>query len=181
MKSDSRKRVVLAVLLLVMGALWLRVWLQTPPGDALPATTTAGRSRTIEPSARNTTIGVDLAALQRERPAPAGTRRNPFQFGGIGQPEVPAVFAAAPPSVTTPSAAPAGAAQPTLNLTLIGIVQPVGDAPRVAVLSDERGVYHGTEGTIIEGRYRIVSIDAQSVELSSLDGRGLYVLRLPPS
>jgi hypothetical protein len=181
MKSDSRKRVVLTVLLLVMAALWLRVWLETPTGGSRPETTTAGRSRTTEPVSHNQTIGVDLAALQKQRPAPAGARRNLFQFGGLSQPEAPALFTTAPPPVATPSAAPNGTAPPALNLTLIGIVQPAGDAPRVAVLSDERGVYHGTEGTIIEGRYRIVSIDAQSVELSSLDGRGLYVLRLPPS
>jgi hypothetical protein len=184
MQADTRKRLILAVLLLAMAGLWLRVWQQRPATGTPQASNTvtrerAGRTRSTAASA----VAVDLAALDSERPAPAGARRNLFQFGGVEQPAdqadqmgnvepSPEAFSATEPFVSAPA---------TPSLTLIGIVQPVGNSPRVAVISDDRGVYHGTEGAIIEGRYRIVSISAGSVELSNLDGGGQFVLRLPPS
>ncbi len=181
MRADTRKRLILAVLLLVMAGLWLRVWQQQPATSAPQASSNAvtrergERTRTAEPA-----VVVDLAALDVERPAPTTARRNLFQFGSfetsadrIDDIEPPPAMVAAPEPSIAPPAAP--------GLMLIGIVQPVGDSPRVAVLSDERGVYHGAEGAIIEGRFRIVSISAESVELSNLDGGGQFVLRLPPS
>jgi hypothetical protein len=52
-------------------------------------------------------------------------------------------------------------------------------AGRVAVLSDGRGnVFNGREGDIIEGRYRLLKIGAESVELAYADGRGRQVIRL---
>jgi hypothetical protein len=53
--------------------------------------------------------------------------------------------------------------------------KPVG---RLAILSDGRGVYYGHEGEIIEGRYRILRIGVESVDLAYLDGRGRQTIRL---
>ncbi|MGE0705059.1 MAG: hypothetical protein AB7F99_18555 [Vicinamibacterales bacterium] len=180
MQADTRKRLILAVLLLVMAGMWFRVWQQQPATGAPQAANATTPERADRTRAPEPAVVVDLAALDVERPAPAATRRNPFQFGAFEQPadqagnlEPPPAFVAAPaPSVPAPGGP---------SLTLIGIVQPVGDSPRVAVLSDERGVYHGVEGAIIEGRLRIVSIGAESVELSNLDGGEQFVLQLPPS
>ena len=55
-----------------------------------------------------------------------------------------------------------------------------GDDPKfgpVAVLSDNRGVYYGREGDAIEGRYRILRIGVESVDLAYLDGRGRQTIR----
>ena len=41
------------------------------------------------------------------------------------------------------------------------------------MLSDGRGVYQGREGEIIEGRYRILQIGIESIDLAYLDGRGV--------
>jgi hypothetical protein len=50
---------------------------------------------------------------------------------------------------------------------------------RFAILSDGRGnVFHGKEGDIIEGRYRVLSVGTDTVDLSYLDGRGRQTLRL---
>ena len=46
-----------------------------------------------------------------------------------------------------------------------------------AGLTDGRGVYQGREGDIIEGRYRIVRIGAESIEMTFLDGSGHQVIR----
>jgi hypothetical protein len=51
----------------------------------------------------------------------------------------------------------------------------------VAVLSDGRFVYHGREGDIIDGRYRLVSVSPSSVQMEYLDGRGRQTLRLSGS
>jgi hypothetical protein len=72
----------------------------------------------------------------------------------------------------------AAAQPPPIPLRFIGIVQKQGDSTKIAVLSDSRGVYHGREGDVIEGRYRIVRVGNESVELVYLDGRGRQVLRL---
>jgi hypothetical protein len=52
---------------------------------------------------------------------------------------------------------------------------------RVAVLSDGRSVYHGREGEVIEGRYRIVRIGEESIQMEHLDGRGRQTIRLSGS
>jgi hypothetical protein len=57
------------------------------------------------------------------------------------------------------------------------------DAPsqavHAAILSDGRGnVFYGKEGDIIEGRYRVLRVGADTVELSYLDGRGRQTIRL---
>jgi hypothetical protein len=41
-----------------------------------------------------------------------------------------------------------------------------------AVLRDDRGIYYGAEGDVVEGRYRIIRVSADLVELSYVDGRG---------
>ena len=37
--------------------------------------------------------------------------------------------------------------------------------------------YYGREGEVIEGRYRIVKIGVESIELAYLDGRGRQTIR----
>ena len=47
------------------------------------------------------------------------------------------------------------------------------------MLSDSKGlVVHGAEGAIIDGRFRILSIGAESIEIAYADGRGRQTLRL---
>jgi len=48
------------------------------------------------------------------------------------------------------------------------------------VLSDGRGgiPMYGKEGDIIDGRYRILKIGVESIEMAYLDGRGRQTIRL---
>ena len=49
---------------------------------------------------------------------------------------------------------------------------------RVAILSDARGgVFYGREGEIVEGRYRILKIGVESIDIAYLDGRGRQTIR----
>jgi hypothetical protein len=80
--------------------------------------------------------------------------------------------------VTQQQAQPAGPPPPPpIPLKFIGKVES-GKAGLVAVLSDNRGVYQGRQGDIIEGRYRILRIGVESVDLAYLDGRGRQTIRL---
>jgi hypothetical protein len=72
------------------------------------------------------------------------------------------------------------AAPPRIQLKFIGIANSEADPKvgKIAILSDARGVYHGREGEIVEGRYRILRIGVESIDLAYLDGRGRQTIRL---
>jgi hypothetical protein len=61
------------------------------------------------------------------------------------------------------------------------MVESAPGAAKIAILSDGRNVVHGREGDIIEGRYRILRIGAESIEMAYVDGRGRQTLRLTGS
>lgn len=135
---------------------------------------------------------VRMDEMAGDRSTPEPERRNPFRFG-------------APRSTTPPSGpgggdapgaavldgdlpdrdsvrAPRGAASPggtgDVPLTFIGFVESPGIEGRVVVLTDGELVFHGRVGDVIDGRYRIVGIGLESVEVERIDGRGQRTLRL---
>jgi hypothetical protein len=147
-----------------------------------------GRPNTVVPQPaqeardKSAAAEVDLQALQSERPEPEATQRNPFRF----KPKPPPPPPPAPPLQadrrTTPDGTPfeTGPLEPPppprIPLKFIGRVE--SGSGLLAVLSDARGVYQGREGEIIEGRYRILKIGVESIELAYLDGRGRQTIRL---
>jgi hypothetical protein len=64
-------------------------------------------------------------------------------------------------------------------LKFIGIVEKA-DGTRLAVLSGGDGgtPLYGKEGDIIDGRYRILAIGVESVEMAYADGRGRQTIKL---
>ena len=66
---------------------------------------------------------------------------------------------------------------PPITLKFIGIVQKA-DGTRIAVLSDGKRPYYGTDGQEIEGQYRILKIGQESIEIAYIDGRGRQTIRL---
>lgn len=66
-------------------------------------------------------------------------------------------------------------------MRFIGLVEAPEQAQKIAILSDGRGVYQGREGDIIEGRYRILKIGVESIEMAYVDGRGRQTIRLTGS
>jgi hypothetical protein len=157
-----------------------------------PAASSGPASNGVRAGARGRAAGgglaggvpdVGLEALNRTPPEPLSAGRNLFQFGAAPAPK-PA--AGRPPGVMRPPVNPAGpgaanGGRPMVDpipLKFIGIVEAPGPMGRVAVLSDGRDVYHGHEGDIIEGRYRIVRIGLESIEMAHLDGSGRQMIRL---
>ena len=66
---------------------------------------------------------------------------------------------------------------PRIPLKFIGLMES-GRAGKYAILTDGRGLpIYGKEGEVIEGRYRILRIGVESVDLAYLDGRGRQTIR----
>ena len=122
---------------------------------------------------------VHLQALQAPRPQPQ-PERNLFRFKPKAAPPAPRVVAP-PPAVAAPSGPPAPPSLAPIGLRFIGLVEAPEHAQKIAILSDGRGIYQGREGDIIEGRYRLVRIGVESVEMTYLDGRGRQTIRLSGS
>lgn len=170
--------VALAVLIVVVGR---AVWWASPDAP-LPAaargakaTAAAGRSpsETSDPD-------VHLDALAVDRPPVRAAQRNLFRYKPPPPPPRPApppqIVAAPPPVPTGPPPPPP---VPPITLKFIGIVG-TDKGQRLAVLSDGRGgmPFSGKEGDIIEGRYRLLRIGTESIEMAYLDGRGRQTIRL---
>jgi len=115
-----------------------------------------------------------LASLGRDQPEPADTGRDPFRFesapgsGARGGPTAPPVQPVGP---AVPQAPPGPPPPPPILLKFIGIAKQ-GQGRLYAVLRDERGIYYGAEGDVVEGRYRILRVSADIIEVSYVDGRG---------
>ncbi|MCU1383412.1 MAG: hypothetical protein JWL71_2109, partial [Acidobacteria bacterium] len=124
-------------------------------------------------------------ALNQERPKPE-TERNLFRFKSKAPPPPPpaAVRAAQPEAVApvVPSGPPLPPPLAPITLKFIGIVESPSHGEKIAILSDGRNApFYGKEGAIIEGRFRILKIGVESVELAYADGRGRQTIRLTGS
>ena len=182
-------------------------WGAAPPEAASPGpgtASTAGKdakgqtaqarpaAQTSQASRRSSVPALELDALKQPRPSPStqgGIRsgsacgvlphpppsRGEESFGRPepGAPPVPvAVDPNAPPPVPPP---------PPITLKFIGIVQVPDRGLKLAVVSDSKGVYFGREGEVIEGRYRISRIGAESIVVSYVDGTGQRTIPLSGS
>jgi hypothetical protein len=121
---------------------------------------------------------VRLEALKHDGTDLAGVERNPFRFQVKAPPAPPPRPATTPPpQAFAPPPATGPPPPPPIPLKYVGVLGAA--AQRVAVLSDSRGnPFYGREGDIIEGRYRVLRIAADSIDVAYADGRGRQTLRL---
>ncbi len=133
--------------------------------QAVPSREAAARDRAESaPSLR-------LALLKSPGAEPSASGRNLFREKPQAPPPPPARVTPPPPPPPDPNAPPPPPPPPPpITLRLVGIVQ--GSGRPVAALTDGRDVFYGREGDIIEGRYRIVKINVESIDIAYLDGRG---------
>jgi hypothetical protein len=182
MFADRRKLLIggAGALALVLAIWWF--WpasSSSTAGGAIPA----ARARDAATGAPRAVGPVKLDALNASREAPGQAPRNPFRF----QPKVaPPPPRPAEPVTPAPSmieaprpSAPTGPPPPaSIPLKLIGVLERANGV-KWAVLSDGKSPpMYGKDGDIIDGRYTIVKIGAESVELIYVDGRGRQVIRL---
>lgn len=154
---------------------------------AAPRERPAATARSSGRAAQASEVALDDVHLELLRRTPATLEepdRNPFRFEAKE----------APPSASKPDALPTGPAAaaapqpvapagppplPAIPLRFIGLVEAPTQAGRVAIMSDGKGnVFYGKEGDTIEGRYRMLKIGADVVELAYVDGRGRQTIRL---
>ncbi|MGH9175424.1 MAG: hypothetical protein ACRD1H_13755 [Vicinamibacterales bacterium] len=146
--------------------------------SARPAAAPRGRMAEGEQGSAAPTADVNLGALTRTRGEPATQGRNPFRFQAKAPPPAP-VLAPAPNETTEAlPVVPAGPPPPPpIPLKFIGLVEKA-DGTKIAVLSDGRRPHSGVEGQEIDGRYRILKIGNESIEMVYIDGRGRQTIRL---
>jgi hypothetical protein len=125
-------------------------------------------------------LGVQLGTIDQVRPKVSLRLRNPFRLGGSSSP-APLVRNPALPSGNGEQALTASSVAeivPGVRLRMIGLVDGPGTGERIAVLTDGDVVFHGREGEILEGRYRIVDFGSTWVEVESMDDGSRQTLRL---
>jgi hypothetical protein len=102
------------------------------------------------------------------------SERDPFRFRPKPPPPVARVQAPAPYVPPVPAGPPP---PPPIPLKFFGVMTVNGE--RIAAFSDERGnTFRGKEGEVLEGRYRLLRIGPDSVDMAFLDGRGRQSIRL---
>jgi hypothetical protein len=182
MAPDRRRLIVLvAILVLVSGIAVWRFSNETGAGTGAAGGSGAVPARRGAPASGVTAPDVRLRALNEERPQPdTAAGRDLFRFRTKAAPPAPP---APPPSSSPATATPAARSSSGLapiTLRFIGLVEPAASR-RIAILSDSRGIYQGREGDIIEGRYRILRIGVESIEMAYVDGSGRQTIRLSGS
>ena len=177
----DRRALWLGAILIVAVVAVMVVWSgnqgSAPPSGVRAAT---GRGPVDEPLPPS---DVKLEALTAARDEPTDLGRNPFRFEARPVPEsevrrlpgVPDDQVEAAPVASVPSGPPP---PPPITLKFIGLVQKA-DGTKFAVLSDGKGPpISGREGAEIEGRYKILKIGTESLEIAYLDGRGRRTIPL---
>ncbi len=182
METERRRQLLLAALVVVLAVLAYRMW-PAPSAPAVPASNERGSVRTARTTApAPSTIDVHLQALSAERAKPVSAERDLFRFKPKAAPPPPPRLTQPPPVAPVPTGPPPPPPLPPIPYKFVGLVEVPGQSKRIAVLSDGRSApVFGREGDIIEGRYRIVQIGAESIEMEYLDGRGRQRIRLSGS
>ena len=153
-------------------------------GNDDPASTSPLRGARTARAADVEVTDLKLELLDAGHGEPTPPERDPFRFQArpVAPPASALPRAAAAPAAPVIAAppVPAGPAPPApIPLKFIGLVEAPTQGGRVAILSDGRGnVLYGKEGDTIEGRYRLLSVATDAVELAYVDGKGRQTLRL---
>ena len=150
-------------------------------GDGSPSSNPTARGQATRGANTERAEVVKLDELRAPRPEPVDGDRNPFRFGQRTAPRATSSESERPPVVDQPQMPvtplpPPG--PPPIALKFIGLVEAPTQGGKLAVLSDGRSVFHGYEGAIIDGRYRIVRIGVESIEMTYADGQGRQTIRL---
>ncbi|MGH9330920.1 MAG: hypothetical protein ACRD09_10785 [Vicinamibacterales bacterium] len=145
-----------------------------PPSSNPPRVATRGRQAPATPAEE---LDLRLETLSAGKPAPEESDRNPFRFRPAPAPPVPRP--PVPTEITPPGPPPPPGppSPPPIPLKFIGVIE-ASRVGKVSALKDERGVYHGREGEIVVGQYRIVRIGVESIIMEYADGRGRQTIRL---
>ena len=187
MTSPTRQHYLLMGLVVVAVAAGIIQWragadvspaATATPAGARPAQAGPRGSGSKGASSQTGVTDLRLDRLKAPRAEAEDPARNPFRFRPreVPPPQAAEPVAPSPPAPIVPAGPPP---PPPIPLKFIGLLDAPERIGRVAILSDNRGtVFYGKEGDIIDGRYQVLRIGAESAELAYADGRGRQTLRL---
>jgi hypothetical protein len=141
-----------------------------PAASAVPARRIkANKTDSLDPT-------LQLAQLElTEHEVYEGTGRNIFQSYGEQQPEKPQP--ASKPQPTPPATILVTAAAPPVGLKFFGIAT-ASNSPRKVCLTQDGDVFIGSEGNILDRRYKILHIGSNSVDIEDVLENKQYTLAL---
>jgi hypothetical protein len=179
-----RQLLVLGALVVVLSAVVYWNWPSPSGAPAVASNRQGARGAAAVPApAVPAAPDVHLGALDSERPKPGPTDRDLFRFKPKAPPPPPVtqrpVAPTAPVTPVAPTGPPPPPPVPPITLKFIGVMESPAQAQKIAVLSDGRGApFYGKEGDVVEGRYRILKIGVESIDIAYADGRGRQTIRL---
>jgi hypothetical protein len=171
--------IALGAAVVALVAFWM--W-PAPSGAPAVAASTQARAaqRRAEEQGNPLDLDVRLESLNTARPEAGTVERNLFRFEAVRLPPAPAEGGgrreSRPEPVAPPPPPPGPPPPPPIPLKFIGIVEKQG--LKVAALSDCRMTFFGSEGQIIDGRYRLVRIGVESMVIERLEGGTQTTVRL---
>jgi hypothetical protein len=140
-----------------------------------PAAGRGAKGAAIDPSS----LDVHLESLSAPRPEEGPTERNPFRFRPAAPSPPPASAAKPKPAVPEePAGPPPTPPPPPITVKFIGVIDKE-DGTKLAIFTDcssGRRQSVAKEGGTIDGRYRLVKLQATTVIVEHLDGRGRTTL-----
>ncbi len=183
MFADRRRGLMIVALIVVLGGV---VWTNFGGNNAATPAAVSDRARRPATQAAEplpVAESVRLGALPQERGEPESASRNPFRFErkstAAAKPVESAPVFTPPVSPTTPLAPTGPAAPAPIPLKFIGVVaKESGVTWAVLSLGDNRAPLFGKEGDTIDGRYRILKIGVETIDMVYLDGRGKQTIKL---
>jgi hypothetical protein len=180
--ARTRQLLSLGVLAVVGAGAWMYMN-SAMPTAAPPATSNSPAAGVTGPrAAANGPVGLPaplkLAALSTgEGTDSTGTNRDPFRFG---QPPPPPPPPYVPPPPPPPPPPPAPPTVPEIPLQLI-LLETLPGNVRTATLKDTATsavIGPSIEGSVLDGRYRLLKVGLESVVVAYLDGTGQRTLPL---
>jgi len=182
MAPEQRRQAILAVLAIILAGVAIWLWNGTSPttAESQSASNVRSPARAKQPATGLAAPVVRLDTLESPKPEPGSKDRNPFRFKPKAAPPPPPVPVAPPrPVVSQPPPSTANGVPP-ITLKFIGMWELSEQKRKIAMLTDGKGgvPIYGEEGDVVEGRYKILRIGLESIELAYLDGRGRQTIRL---
>jgi hypothetical protein len=182
MALERRTRVLLlAALAVVLAIVTYFIW-PRPSATASPASNGKRASAADpRPTPPQEAPAVHLPALGEPRPKLVEAERNLFRFKPKPTPPPPpAPTTLVSPPAPVPTGPPTPPPPPRITLKFIGTLDRKGE--KWAILSDATGrTDYAKEGQEIQGRYRILKIGVESIDIAYLDGTGRQTIRLTGS
>jgi len=122
-------------------------------------------------------VDLDLDRLRTTPGSLKESERDPFRFRPKPPPPAPRVQAPPQTVIFTPPVPTGPPPPPPIPLKFLGFVTRAGI--QMAAFSDARGnIFHGKEGDVLEGKYRLLRIGTDSVDVAYMDGRGRQSIRM---